>query len=133
MTDDLDPYLVNLFAPDPRFNGSDGVGDHAGMGDIVIPITNQQLAEEAGRWFHGVSLPEVPAKLWLDMYAATGQIYLRATFDKGGRTTRAMLRLQGLAVSLDLRYGTELITVAYTNDMDWDAIEALSLILNRVV
>lgn len=129
MTDDcgdLDPYLAGLFS------GPEPVRDIGGMVEREIPITMEQLAQEAGRWFAGVSLPEVPAKLWLDCYAATGQIYLRATFDNGGRTTKAMLRLQGLAVSLDLLYGTELITVAYPADMEWDAIEALNLILNRV-
>lgn len=129
MTDDcgdLDPYLADLLA----FKGSASTRDHVGMD--AIPITMEQLAREAGKWFYGLTLPEVPAKLWLDAHAATGQIYLRATFDQKGMTTKARVRLQGLAVALDGLYGTELITVAYPEDHTWEEIDDMNRALNRV-
>jgi hypothetical protein len=62
--DDLDPYLVGLFGP------SEPVGDHAGM-STDSPITMDQLATEAGRFFRTASLADVPAKLWVDCYAGS--------------------------------------------------------------
>lgn len=128
MSDDLDPYLVSLFAPEPRFSRPEEVGEDLGMD---IPITQDQLAQEAGRWFSGATLDEIPAKLWLDCHAATGQLYLRGTFDKGVKPI-SVARMSGLAVSLDEAHGTQLIPVVYRQDHTWEEIEALNRILNRV-
>lgn len=127
--DDLDPYLADLFAPEPRFSRPESVGDDLAMREI--PITQEQLAEEAGRWFAGASLDDIPAKLWLDCHVATGQLYLRGTFEKGVKPI-TVARLTGLAVALDEIHGTELIAVAYCHDHTWEEIEALNRILNRV-
>lgn len=127
--DDLDPYLADLFAPEPRFSRPDPVGDDLAMREI--PITQEQLAQEAGRWFSGASLQEIPAKLWLDCHAATGQLYLRGTFDQGVKPI-TIARMAGLAVALDKIYGTYLIAVAYREDHTWEEIEGLNRILNRV-
>ena len=130
MTDDhgdLDPYLAELFQrPEPA-------GHTSGMDENeAIPISQGQLAHEAGKWFHSVTLPEVPAKLWLDYYPGGPQLYLRATFDNGGCTNRAILRLMGLSVALDGLYGTEILPVAYTSDHSWEDIEARAAALARV-
>lgn len=129
MTDDLDPYLADLFAPEPRFSRPEAVGNDLGMNEI--PITQEQLAEEAGRWFAGASLEDIPAKLWLDCHVATGQLYLRGTFDKGVKPL-TIARMAGLAVALDEIHGTDLIPVAYHHDHTWEEIEGWNQALNRV-
>lgn len=127
MTDDLDPYLAELFKP------SADARDTAGMSESdAIPILPEQLAKEAGKWFGSLPAAEVPAKLWLDYYPGAPQLYLRATFDKGGCTSRARLRLLGLSVSLDWIYGTEILPVAYFEDHTWEEIEARAAALAKV-
>lgn len=129
MSDNLDPYLVGLFAPEPRFSRPGSIGDDPAMREI--PISQEQLAQEAGRWFAGATIDDIPAKLWLDCHAATGQLYLRGTFDKGVRPI-TIARMSGLAVALDEAHGTELIPVAYRQDHTWEEIEGWNQALNRV-
>lgn len=122
---DLDPYLVDLFGP------SEAVGDHAGMSDA--PITMEQLASEAGRFFASASLDEVPAKLWVDCYASAEppQFYLRATFDRPA-STASLVRLAALASSLEEKHRVVLVMVAYDEDQTWEEIEEANRVLNRV-
>lgn len=124
MIDDLDPYLSSFFAP------PEAAGDDGRMND-AIPISQEQLAKHAGQWFAHARIEDIPAKLWLDYYAAGSQLYLRATFDAGVKAI-TRVRLAALAVSLDEAYGTEITSVAYPTDYTWDEIEERSRELNRV-
>lgn len=122
---DLDPYLVDLFGP------SDHVGDHADMKEA--PISMEQLAAEAGRYFRSASLHDVPSKLWLDCYAASDppQFYLRATFD-ARVSIPSLIRMAALTASLEETYGLGLVMVTYGHDATWEEIEGWNQALNRV-
>lgn len=123
---DLDPYLADLFGP------SEAVGDHAAM-STDAPITMEQLASEAGRFFRSASLHEVPAKLWVDCYASADppQFYLRATFDRHA-STASLVRLAALTAALEEKHALPLVMVAYDEDQTWEEIEEANRVLNRV-
>lgn len=97
-----------------------------------IQISQDQLAHCAGEVFYGLTVDEVPAKLWLDHYVAGQQTYVRATFD-ADLTTRSMERMGQLAATLTKRHGVPLLAVCYRDDHTWEEIEVFSQALNRVV
>lgn len=130
MTDDcgdLDPYLVDLFGP------SDPVGDDPGM-SADGPITMEQLAQEAGKYFRTAALADVPAKLWVDCYAACDppQFYLRASFDHRVSNS-SLVRLAALTASLEEHHRLALVLVAYGEDRPWEEIEQANRDLNAVL
>ena len=96
-----------------------------------IPITKEQVADLAGVYFASADIDDVPSKLWLDYWVAGKQLYLRAAFDHGIRAP-SLIRLGALAMGLDDRHGTALVTVAYDGDVEWDEIEQRNRALNRV-
>ena len=96
------------------------------------PITKEQLAEQAARFFLYAETDDIPEKLWIDMYVAGEQCYLRAIFST--RTTfLSLARLAGLAAAVEEVYDTPLIPVAYMTDMSWQEIEDNNRRLNQVV
>lgn len=121
-----DARLGDLFQP------SDEAGDNQPMSDD-LPITMQQLAVTAGRFFKNASLADTPAKLWLDCYyhSRPAQLYLRATFDakySGG----SLIRLAALKSALEAEHRVKLVAVAYADDMPWEDAEAINEQLNGV-
>lgn len=96
-----------------------------------IPITKEQVAQLAGVYFASAEVDDIPSKLWLDYWVAGDQLYLRAAFDHGVRSV-SLIRLGALAMGLDERHGTALVTVAYDGDIEWEEIEERNRALNRV-
>lgn len=100
--------------------------------DEAIPVSMEQLAEAAGRFFRGADVEDIPAKLWLDCYLHGAQIYLRATFD-ARFSDASICRLGALAISLGETHGIEIVAVAYPHDVDWSEIEERSRDLQRIL
>jgi len=98
----------------------------------AAPITKEQLAEVAGRYFLYADTQDIPEKLWLDVYVAGNQCYLRAIFSKRAGSLSFRM-LSAVAKAIDRLYGTKLVAVAYTSDMTWEEIEDNNRRLNRVL
>jgi len=98
----------------------------------AAPITKEQLAQVAGQYFLYAETQDIPEKLWLDVYVAGNQCYLRAIFAERA-SYLSLARLSALAASVDELYGTQLVAVAYTSDMSWEEIEDNNRRLNRVL
>lgn len=112
------------------FKEPDEVADNAAMSHS-LPITMEQLAKTASRFFLSADLRDVPAKLWVDCYWATSQVYLRATFERS-YTNAGLIRLAGLKHVLEREHSVELVVVVYAKDMSWDEAELTSDRLNAV-
>ena len=102
------------------------------MDTDAIPISMEELAEAAGRYFRHAEVRDIPSKLWLDAYVHASQVYLRACFDD--RLIEAsQVRLEALAAALGDAHGLSIVAVAYPQDHEWSEIEQRARELNAVL
>lgn len=86
-------------------------------------IDRQQLAEMAAVAFKGDSREDIPEKIWTTW--ALDTLFVRATW-ADGITARRAGQLEDLAVLIHQAYRVPVVAVAYSRDMDWDAVDALA-------
>ena len=93
------------------------------MEAAVIDIDRQQLAEMAAVAFQTDDRAEIPEKIWTTY--ALGTVFVRATWADGITALRAG-RLEDLAELVHTAYRVPTVAVAYSRDMDWQAIDDLA-------
>lgn len=96
-----------------------------------VDISQEQLAEEAGKVFRESRVEDVPNKLWLDYWSGADQHYLRAIFD--GDTDATVLELLWeVGQRIRRRYDVDVVCVAYSGAYSWADVEGWVMTLHRV-
>jgi hypothetical protein len=96
-----------------------------------VDITQEQLAEEAGRVFRDSRVEDVPNKLWIDYWTGGDQHYLRAIFD-GDTDAGVCDLLWEVGQRLHRRYDVRVVCVAYSGAYSWEDVEGWVMSLHKV-
>ena len=96
-----------------------------------VDITQEQLAQEAGKVFRESRVEDVPNKLWIDYWTGGDQHYLRAIFD-GDTDSDVLEMLREVAERLHRRYDVKVVCVAYSGAYTWADVEGWVMHLHGI-
>ncbi len=96
-----------------------------------VDITQEQLAQEAGKVFRESRVEDVPNKLWIDYWTGGDQHYLRAIFD-GDTDSDVLEMLREVAERLHRRYDVQVVCVAYSGAYTWEDVEGWVMHLHGI-